>query len=198
METKKLTMICIAIIAIVLLAVGVIVYTSMNAQEVSKIKITSNNTLYEEGTLKVKLTDLNKTPIDNGTINITIKDKNGKQKVKKTVKTNSKGIATLKLNLKKGKYNVKASFIGNDNYTGNSTSQKLTIKEKVKKAVVSASKPTYQKYSPQYGTYVNEYTDSNGIQHIDGANGMRESYDPSTGMLTYDDGHGHVDTTYMG
>ena len=198
METKKLTIICIAIIAIVLIVVGAVVYTSMNAQQDSKIKIASNKTLYEGGTLKVTLTDLNKTPIENGTINITIKDKNGKEKVKKSIKTNSKGVAKLKLDLKKGKYDVNATFGGDDNYIGNSTSQKLTIKEEVKKAAVTQSKPTYQKYSPQYGTYVNEYTDSNGIQHIDGSNGMRVSYDPNTGIETFDDGHGYVESTYMG
>ena len=154
--------------------------------------------MYEGDSLKVKLEDLNKTPIANEKINITITDKKGKQKVKKIIETNSKGNANLKLNLKKGEYDVLVLFEGNENYAGNNTTQKLTIKEEVKKADVSSSKPTYQKYSPQYGTYVNEYTDSNGIQHIDGANGMRVSYNPNTGIETYDDGHGHVDSILMG
>ena len=48
------------------------------------------------------------------------------------VKTNSKGIAKLNLELKKGKYVVNASYGGNQNYTGNKTTQKLTIKEEEK------------------------------------------------------------------
>ena len=39
-------------------------------------------------------------------------------------------------------------------------------------------------YFQQYGTYLGQYTDSNCVQHIDGANGMHESYDPSTGILS--------------
>ena len=66
-------------------------------------------------------------------------------------------------------------ILSKDIFIGNSTSQKLTIKEEVKGAVVTQSKPTYQKYSPQYGPYVNKYDDSNRIQHIDGSNGMEVS-----------------------
>ena len=197
MDDKKLLIICISVILVVaIIAAAFVAYSNM--KEDSKIAITSNKTLYNGSSLSIKLTDLNKTPISNGIINVTITDKNGKEVIKETIKSNSKGIAKLKLKLKKGKYTVNASFEGNDNYTGNSSTQKLTIKEKAKKVTVSQPKPTYQKYSPQYGTYVNEYTDSNGVQHIDGANGMRVSYDPSTGVETYDDGHCYVESTYMG
>lgn len=190
METKKLTIICIAIIAIVLIAVGAIVFTSIQKED-STIKVSSNRALYEDGCLTVKLTDLNNTPIVNEKVNLTITDENGKVKVKNVITTNSKGSAKYKLGMKKGQYDVLVIFEGNKDYKPSNATQKLTIKEKDKKI-------TYQKYSPQYGTYVNEYTDSNGIQHIDGANGMRVSYDPSTGIETFDDGHGHVDKTYMG
>lgn len=195
METKKLTIICIAIIAIVLIAVGAIVFTSIQKED-SKIKVSSNRALYEDGCLTVKLTDLNSTPIVNEKVNLTITDENGKVKVKNIITTDSKGSAKYKLGMKKGQYNVLVIFEGNKNYKPSNATQKLTIKEKVKETV--SSEPTYQKYSPQYGTYVNEYTDSNGIQHIDGANGMRVSYNPSTGIETFDDGHGHIENTHMG
>lgn len=195
METRKVTIICITIIAIVLIAVGGIAFTSL-LKEDSKIIVSSNRTLYEGGSLTVKLTDLNNTPIVNEKVNLAITDEKGKVKVKKIITTNSKGSANYKLGLKEGQYDVLVIFEGNKNFNPSNATQKLTIKEKVKKTV--SSKPTYQKYSPQYGTYVNEYTDSKGIQHIDGANGMRVSYDPSTGIETFDDGHGHVENTYMG
>ena len=195
METKNLTIICITIIAIVLIVVGTIVFTSIQKED-SKIKVSSNSTLYEDGSLTVKLTDLNKAPIVNERVNLTITDENGKVKVKNTIATNSKCIAKYKLGMKKGQYDVLVIFEGNKNYNPSNATQKLTIKERVKKTV--SSEPTYQKYSPQYGTYVNEYTDSKGIQHIDGGNGMKVSYDPSTGIETYDDGHGHVDGVLMG
>ena len=37
------------------------------------------------------------------------------------VKTNSKGKASLDLDLKKGKYIVNVTYVGNENYTGNNT-----------------------------------------------------------------------------
>ena len=148
MENKKLGIILLIVIAMVI--IGFIAFASMHTQEGSKVKITSNKTLYENGTLKVKLMDLNKTPIANGTVNITVKDKKGKEKIKKAIKSNSKGMASLKLNLKKGKYDVNATFEGNDNYTANSTTQKLTVKEKVK---VTKSKSSQQSFPVNTVTY---------------------------------------------
>ena len=39
----------------------------------------------------------------------------------------------MDLKLKKGKYTVLVAYGGNENYTGNNTTQKLTINEEVKK-----------------------------------------------------------------
>ena len=91
------------------------------------------------------MTDLNKTPLSKEIVNITITDSKGKVVVDDVVKTNSKGKASLNLDLKKGKYNVTVSYGGNENYTGNNTTQKLTIKEKVVEATVeqSSSEPQY-------------------------------------------------------
>ena len=112
----------------------------MHAKEPTKIKVDSNKTLYEGDNLSVKLTDLNKTPLSKQKVNITVKDSKGKVVTNKTVKTNSKGKAKLDLNLKKGKYNVSVSYGGNENYTGNNTTQKLMVKEKEK---VAESQPTH-------------------------------------------------------
>ena len=91
------------------------------------------------------MTDLNKTPLSKEIVNITITNGKGKVVVDDVVKTNSKGKASLNLDLKKGKYNVTVSYGGNENYTGNNTTQKLTIKEKVVEATVeqSSSEPQY-------------------------------------------------------
>ena len=91
----------------------------------------SNKTLNEGDNLSVKLTDLNKTPLSKENVNITVKNDKGKVVANKTVKTNDKGNAKMDLNLKKGKYEVSVSYGGNENYTGNNTTQELTIKEKV-------------------------------------------------------------------
>ena len=66
-------------------------------------------------------------------VNIIITNNKGKIVVDDVLKTNSKGKAKLDLNLKKGTYQVNVTYNGNENYTGNTSTQKLTIKEETKK-----------------------------------------------------------------
>lgn len=136
MENKNMIILLIAIIAVLGLVVGVMFSQTTTAKEPTEIKITSNKTLFEGDNLSVKLTDLNKTPLSKEKVNITIKNSKGKIVINKTVKTNSKGNAKLDLDLKKGKYNVTVIYNGNENYTGNNTTQQLTVKEE--KVVESA------------------------------------------------------------
>ena len=135
----------IVIIVILAAAIGFTMLNPMHAKEPTKIKITSDKEQDEGGKLSVQLTDLNKTPLSKEIVNITITNGKGKVVVDDVVKTNSKGKASLNLDLKKGKYNVTVSYGGNENYTGNNTTQKLTIKEKVVEATVeqSSSEPQY-------------------------------------------------------
>ena len=130
MENKNIIIILLVIMVILAAAIGFMVLKPMHAKEPTKIKVTSNKTLYEGENMSVKLTDLNKTPLSNEMVNITVKDGKGKVVANKTVKTNDKGNAKLDLDLKKGNYDVAVSYGGNENYTGNNTTQKLTIKEK--------------------------------------------------------------------
>ena len=123
-----------------------------NAKEPCKIKITSDKEQYKGGELSIVLTDLNKTPLSKEIVNITITDKKGKVVVDDVVKTNSKGKAKLDLKLKKGNYKVNVSYDGNENYTGNNTTQKLKIKEK--------EKVVEQQSSTRSDTYV-ERTEGN-------------------------------------
>ena len=139
MESKYIIIILVVVIVILAAVIGFMVLKPMHAKEPTKIIITSNDTLDEGKDLTLKLVDLNKTPIANENVNITIKNSKGKVVANKTVKTNDNGNAKMDLNLKKGKYNVTATYAGNENYTGNNTTQKLTIKEKVVEAQQSAS-----------------------------------------------------------
>ena len=75
---------------------------------------------------------MNKTPISKEKVNIVITNKKDKVVANNTVETNDDGKAKLDLNLKKGEYTVNVTYGGNKNYTGNNTTQKLTIKEEVK------------------------------------------------------------------
>ena len=130
MDNKNIIIILIIIIVILAAAIGFTVLNPMHAKEPTKIKITSADEQDEGGNLSIQLTDLNKTPLSKEIVNITITDGKGKVVVDDVVKTNSKGEASLDLKLEKGDYNVTVSYGGNENYTGNDTTQKLTIKEK--------------------------------------------------------------------
>ena len=142
MENKNIIIILIVIIVILAAAIGFAMFNPMHAKEPTKIKITSDKEQYEGGELSIQLTDLNKTPISKEVVNITITNSKGKVVVDDVVKTNSKGKAKLDLDLKKGKYNVTVTYGGNENYTGNNTTQKVTIKEEVVKAEPASSSTT--------------------------------------------------------
>ena len=142
MENKNIIIILLVIIIILAVAIGFAFLNPTNAKEPTKIKITSDKEQYEGGELSITLTDLNKTPLSKEVVNITITNSKGKFVVDDIVKTNSKGKAKLDLDLKKGKYNVTVTYGGNENYTGNNTTQKLTIKEEVVKAEPASSSTT--------------------------------------------------------
>ncbi len=164
----------LVVIILVLAAVlGAVMFMSFNSKEPVKIVITSNNTLNEGENLTVQLADLNKTAISKQKVNVTVTDSKGKEVVNKAVKTNSKGKATLDLDLKKGKYNVTVSFEGNEKYGGNSTVQKLTIKEATTQSISenTVDMSLYTGYSSAIGSYrVVEHQQELGLLETPGGN----------------------------
>jgi len=150
MESKNIIIILIVIIVILAAAIGFAMFNPMHAKEPTKVKITSDKEQYEGGNLSVQLTDLNKTPLSKEVVNITITNSKGKVVVDQVIKTDSKGKAKLDLDLKKGKYNVTVSYGGNENYTGNNTTQKLTIKEEVVQAQSTSSSSSSSSSSSNY------------------------------------------------
>ena len=130
MENKNLIIVVLVIIVILAAAIGITVLHPFDTKEPSKVKITSNKTLVEGSALTFKLTDLNKTPISDEIVNITVTDSKGKVVFDNVVKTDSKGKAKVDLDLKKGKYNVTVSCGDNNKYTSSNDTQKLTVKEK--------------------------------------------------------------------
>jgi hypothetical protein len=149
MDEKKIIIILVAIIAVLAVAVGAMLL-QQNTQEPTIIKITSEKSQYEGGKLSLQLTDFNKTGLSKEIVNITITNSKGKVVVDDVVKTNSKGKAKLDLDLKKGKYNVNVTYGGNENYTGNNTTQKLTIKEKVVQTQTASSSSSSSHSSDTY------------------------------------------------
>ena len=154
MENKNIILILVVAIIILAAILGVMFLHPTNAKEPTKIKITSNKTLTEGDSLSIKLTDSNNTAISKEVVNITITDSKGKMVVDNVVKTDSKGKAKLDLDLKKGKYNVTVSYGGNENYTGNNTTQKLTIKEKVTQTEEASTGNSLDSYKTRSDSYM--------------------------------------------
>ena len=167
--------------------IGITVLHPFDTKQPSKVKITSNKTLTEGDNLTVKLTDLNKTPISKADVNIIIKDSKGKVVANKTVQTNDKGNAKLDLDLKlnKGKYDVDVRYGGNENYTGNNTTQKLTIKEeeKVVEATVEQSSGEPQ-YLSDTGEPISE-ADYRTLQVYGKSANSREEWEAQKASLGY-------------
>ena len=174
MESKNIIIILIVIIVILAAAIGFTMFNPMHAKEPTKIKITSDNEQNEGGNLSIQLTNLNKTPLSKEIVNVTITNSKGKVVVDEVVKTNSKGKSKLDLDLKKGEYVVNVTYGGNDNYTGNSSTQKLKINKEVKKvyAYKSDGTPMYSKaevdnyIQSKYGA-VNYHIQDNGYINLD-------------------------------
>ena len=146
MENKNIIIILIAIIVVLAVVAGVM-FMQPAAKEPTKVKITSDKSQYEGGKVTIQLTDLNKTAISKEKVNITITNKKGKVVINETIKTNSKGKAKLDLDLKKGNYTVNVTYGGNENYTGDNTTQKLTIKEEIKQTVSIQSSSSSTEYN---------------------------------------------------
>ena len=188
MENRTIIIILVAVI-IVLAAVLGILLLHPNAKEPCKILITSDKEQYEGGEISFIMADLNKTPISKEIVNVTITNSKGKVVYDQVVKTNSKGKAKLDLNLKKGIYKVVVAYGGNENYTGNNTTQKLIIKEEVVEVEpVSSSSGNYLE-GPEVDSHgvTKEMVLNSGIKDVkyDEENGIYVSYDPNTG--TYHD-----------
>ena len=174
MESKNIIIILIVIIVILVVAIGFTMFNPMHAKEPTKIKITSDKEQNEGGNLSIQLTNLNKTPLSKEIVNVTITNSKGKVVVDEVVKTNSKGKSKLDLDLKKGEYVVNVTYGGNDNYTGNSSTQKLKINKEVQKvyAYKSDGTPMYSKaevdnyVQSKYGA-VNYHIQDNGYINLD-------------------------------
>ena len=192
MENKNIIIILIVIIVILAAAIGFAYLNPTSAKEPTKIKITSDKEQNEGGQLSIQLTDLNKTPISKQVVNITVTNSKGKVVVDDVVKTDSKGKAKLDLDLKKGKYNVTVTYGGNENYTGNNTTQKLTIKEAVAEVKSSESSSS----SSGGNDFDGPETDSLGItreqaMHAEQVSGQDVKYDAESGMyVQYDPKYG--------
>ena len=140
MENKHIIIILVIVIVALAAGIGVMLFNQSFAKNPTVVDITSDKKQTENSAeLAVKLQDVKDNPVSCEIVNVKITDKNGKVVVDDVVKTNSKGKAKLSLDLKNGKYNVEVVYGGNDNYTGDNATQKLTIKEE--EVAEAASEP---------------------------------------------------------
>ena len=164
MEKNKIIVIGLIVVIVVLAAVLGVMMLSPH-KEATELSITSNSTIYSGDNLSVELKDSSKAPIANEFVNIVICDSTGKVVTNETVRTDSGGNANLALDLDGGSYDVTVSFGGNANFTGNSTSQNLEIKEEAvetqqtSSTQYSSESSSSQSSSDSYGPEV----DSGGI-----------------------------------
>lgn len=101
---------------------------NVDSDLVTSLKVYDKDITYREGLksmFQLKLVDINGKIIANQKVTVVVGGKTY------TAKTNSKGIATVYLKLKKGNYIVQYSFAGNSKYVATSGSYKLTVKEKL-------------------------------------------------------------------
>lgn len=163
MDNEKTIIVVLAVI-IVILIVGIFMFSHLMAKEDSIISISDNN-LTVGDPLVVKLTDSKDNPISNEIIKIELINEDGK-KIDMDITTNSKGKAQLKVD-EKGKYSVECKFDGNNYYASSSNALNITVKSTTKLVnKEQTSKTTHKsKYAPDGGIYpeYGPYVDSNGI-----------------------------------
>ena len=183
MENKDIIIILLVIIVIFAVVIGLLWFNTTFTKESTKIKITGNATLDEGDNLSIILTDLNGTPLFNQTINVSIIDNDGSINHKSVV-TNEKGKAILKINKNPGNYSINCTFEGNDNYMNSSAFRQINIKEKVEETISSQS----ESYSSE--SYFSQSNDGDYRPEVDSSGITREEADKYGWRYTTDHG-GH-------
>ena len=103
---------------------------TINSNLKTSLKLIDKNTIYSEGVLAVfqlQLVDIYGNAVASKSVKIKVAGKTY------TAKTNSKGVATFHVSLKKGSNTLKYSFSENGNYLGSSGSKQIVVKTKLSK-----------------------------------------------------------------
>lgn len=160
-----------SIIIILVMLMGASFAFSFFGKQPTKIAIGGNDTIKKGDDITVKLTDDKGTPIFNQTINITITGKDIKEN--KSVITNKKGYAKIKMDYGAGKYTVNCTFAGNEDIDSNFTVKKINIEEIEEEEVYDDSDYvdygafySYQEGRTIYTGEVHEGPDGNWYEHL--------------------------------
>lgn len=142
--------------------------------------ITVNNLTLQNksGTYTYYESDVNNSCI----ILITSKNLNAIEHILETMKKPQLNVDNNPFNMtSEGLVLTESTDNNTSNYQTTTTNKKSSTKKSSSKS--SSSSNGGYRWSAQYGDYIKEYTDSNGVQHIDSKKGYTSSYNPRTGVL---------------
>lgn len=158
----------------------------------------------ENGTIYVKLTDEDKTSLSDKEVHIKLTDDKNNVIFEDTSKTHVTGVAFAKINnISSGEYNLNVTYDGDENYTGCSISQKLTvgegeIEEQVDNATLiqdtlaDASSSTSSSSSSQSSTSYRSSSSSSSSSQSSSSSSQSSSSSSSDSSDSYvDDGQMH-------
>ena len=118
----------IGIVIIIAIAVAGIIFSSPNSAKNTQIQILNNGSIGENGTIYIKLTDMEKNSLGDKPIKVSIIDKKGKAVYTKELKTHVTGMALVKVeNITPDTYTINVTFNGDANYISSSVSKKINI-----------------------------------------------------------------------
>lgn len=118
----------IGIVIIIAIAVAGIIFSSPNSAKNTQIQILNNGSIGENGTIYIKLTDMEKNSLGDKPIKVSIIDKKGKAVYTKELKTHVTSMALVKVeNITPDTYTVNVTFNGDANYSSSSVSKKINI-----------------------------------------------------------------------
>ena len=189
-ERKIIIILLLIIIAILAAGISAMILQGTGKEE-CKMKIICNDTMYNGDSIKVKLTDLNKTAIANETIKVTLT--NGDDINEYDITTNKKGIATLKLNdLSEGNYDINCTFDGNSKYLSTDAYKSFKYEDESVKSSkmnsIDANRPTndinYKGYTPYHESEITSDGWNPSEHEV-----SREKMSDGTTKIRYDDGY---------
>lgn len=206
MERNKLILLCVCVVVVVFVACSS--FFVLNSSVGTSLS-TSGLSVNQGDNFTITLSDDQGNNLSNKTINMTLS--NGNQSKDYNFTTDSNGVVSLPVNLPAGNYTVNCTFMGDDDYGNSSISQNLLVNG-TNEILSSNSKGSGSSlggssdsgsndldgyvWAYQYNTYIKQYTTSDGIEHIDGLDGQRETYNPETGENIYSTPDGQVSVDY--
>lgn len=128
MDENKLIIIGVIIVILAVIAGFMLTSSSDDSQGDTKLDILTQGAISENGTIDVKLTNIDGVAIRDKVVHVSVTDDKGNVVFSEDVTTYANGVANVKLNdVKAGTYNIEVTFDGDDKFTSSSVSEKLTI-----------------------------------------------------------------------